>query len=46
MAAIIPARFVPYPWQRGSSRSDTIESVIEQAKQIAASGVKEIVLTG
>jgi threonylcarbamoyladenosine tRNA methylthiotransferase MtaB len=38
--------FCTIPLARGSSRSDTIESVIEQAKQIAASGVKEIVLTG
>ena len=34
------------PLARGASRSDTIESVIKNAKQIAASGVKEIVLTG
>lgn len=38
--------FCTIPLARGSSRSDTIENVIEQAKQIAASGVKEIVLTG
>jgi threonylcarbamoyladenosine tRNA methylthiotransferase MtaB len=38
--------FCTIPLARGNSRSDTIESVIEQAKQIAASGVKEIVLTG
>ncbi len=38
--------FCTIPLARGSSRSDTIESVIEQAKQIAASGIKEIVLTG
>jgi threonylcarbamoyladenosine tRNA methylthiotransferase MtaB len=38
--------FCTIPLARGASRSDTIESVIEQAKQIAASGVKEIVLTG
>jgi len=38
--------FCTIPLARGSSRSDTIEHVIEQAKQIAASGVKEIVLTG
>lgn len=31
---------------RGASRSDTIESAIAQAYAIAASGVKEIVLTG
>jgi threonylcarbamoyladenosine tRNA methylthiotransferase MtaB len=38
--------FCTIPLARGSSRSDTIEHVIEQAQQIAASGVKEIVLTG
>ncbi|TSJ37274.1 tRNA (N(6)-L-threonylcarbamoyladenosine(37)-C(2))-methylthiotransferase MtaB [Mucilaginibacter corticis] len=38
--------FCTIPLARGASRSDTIENVIEQAKQIAASGVKEIVLTG
>jgi threonylcarbamoyladenosine tRNA methylthiotransferase MtaB len=38
--------FCTIPLARGESRSDTIESVITQAKEIAASGVKEIVLTG
>jgi threonylcarbamoyladenosine tRNA methylthiotransferase MtaB len=38
--------FCTIPLARGSSRSDTIESVIAQANDIAASGVKEIVLTG
>jgi threonylcarbamoyladenosine tRNA methylthiotransferase MtaB len=38
--------FCTIPLARGNSRSDTIEHVIEQAKEIAASGVKEIVLTG
>jgi threonylcarbamoyladenosine tRNA methylthiotransferase MtaB len=38
--------FCTIPLARGSSRSDTIENVIVQAKEIAASGVKEIVLTG
>ncbi len=38
--------FCTIPLARGASRSDTIENVLEQAKQIAASGVKEIVLTG
>jgi threonylcarbamoyladenosine tRNA methylthiotransferase MtaB len=38
--------FCTIPLARGSSRSDTIENVIAQAKDIAASGVKEIVLTG
>lgn len=38
--------FCTIPLARGASRSDTIVSVIAQAQQIAASGVKEIVLTG
>ncbi|MFD0793772.1 tRNA (N(6)-L-threonylcarbamoyladenosine(37)-C(2))-methylthiotransferase MtaB [Mucilaginibacter litoreus] len=38
--------FCTIPLARGSSRSDTIENAVEQARQIAASGVKEIVLTG
>src|SRR3569833_1169305 len=38
--------FCTIPLARGASRSDTIEHVLEQAKEIAASGVKEIVLTG
>jgi len=38
--------FCTIPLARGSSRSDTINHVIEQAHEVAASGVKEIVLTG
>ncbi|QEC74557.1 tRNA (N(6)-L-threonylcarbamoyladenosine(37)-C(2))-methylthiotransferase MtaB [Mucilaginibacter ginsenosidivorax] len=38
--------FCTIPLARGASRSDTIANVIEQARQISASGVKEIVLTG
>ncbi len=38
--------FCTIPLARGASRSDTIENVLEQARQTAASGVKEIVLTG
>jgi len=38
--------FCTIPLARGSSRSDTIENVVSQAQAIAASGVKEIVLTG
>jgi len=38
--------FCTIPLARGSSRSDTIANVIAQANDIAASGVKEIVLTG
>jgi threonylcarbamoyladenosine tRNA methylthiotransferase MtaB len=38
--------FCTIPLARGSSRSDTIENAIRQATEIAASGVKEIVLTG
>lgn len=38
--------FCTIPLARGASRSDTIAHVIEQAKEIATSGIKEIVLTG
>lgn len=34
------------PLARGASRSDTIENVVNRAKLVAESGVKEIVLTG
>ena len=38
--------FCTIPLARGKSRSDTIENVIANVNKIAASGVKEIVLTG
>ena len=38
--------FCTSPLARGASRSDTIENAVKQAEEIAASGVKEIVLTG
>ncbi|MBC7864817.1 MAG: tRNA (N(6)-L-threonylcarbamoyladenosine(37)-C(2))-methylthiotransferase MtaB [Bacteroidia bacterium] len=38
--------FCTIPLARGSSRSDTIENAVANAKKIGASGVKEIVLTG
>jgi len=38
--------FCTIPLARGASRSDTIDSVVQQAETIAASGVREIVLTG
>lgn len=38
--------FCTIPLARGMSRSDTPEKIIEAAQEIAASGVKEIVLTG
>ncbi len=38
--------FCTIPMARGKSRSDTIENVIRNAKDLANSGVKEIVLTG
>ena len=34
------------PLARGISRSDTVENVIKNAKEIASQGIKEIVLTG
>lgn len=38
--------FCTIPMARGKSRSDTVANVIKNAETIAASGVKEIVLTG
>lgn len=38
--------FCTIPLARGNSRSDSIENVVKSAREIAASGVKEIVLTG
>ena len=38
--------FCTIPLARGKSRSDTIESVIANAKKIGEAGTKEIVLTG
>ncbi len=38
--------FCTIPMARGKSRSDSIANVIENAKEIAAGGSKEIVLTG
>jgi threonylcarbamoyladenosine tRNA methylthiotransferase MtaB len=41
-----PCTYCTIPLARGGSRSDTIENVLNRARQIASSGVKEIVLTG
>ena len=38
--------FCIIPWSRGLSRSRKPESVLHQARQLAAAGYKEIVLTG
>ena len=38
--------FCTIPQARGSSRSDTIENVVANARKIAEMGVREIVLTG
>lgn len=38
--------FCTIPMARGKSRSDTIEQVLDNARQIEALGIKEIVLTG
>jgi len=38
--------FCTIPLARGKSRSDTIENILKNARDIAAEGVKEIVLTG
>ena len=38
--------FCTIPLARGISRSDTVENILVQAKEIASKGIKEIVLTG
>ncbi len=38
--------FCTIPLARGKSRSDTVSSVVRQAEEVVASGIKEIVLTG
>lgn len=38
--------FCTIPMARGKSRSDSINNVVRNAEELAASGVKEIVLTG
>ena len=38
--------FCTIPLARGKSRSDTVDNIVKNAKQIASEGVKEIVLTG
>ena len=38
--------FCTIPMARGKSRSDSIENVVRNARDLAATGVKEIVLTG
>lgn len=38
--------FCTIPLARGKSRSDTLENAVDNARKIAESGVKEIVLTG
>lgn len=38
--------FCTIPLARGNSRSDTIENVVHEARQLGQRGVKEIVLTG
>ncbi|MEA5257229.1 tRNA (N(6)-L-threonylcarbamoyladenosine(37)-C(2))-methylthiotransferase MtaB [Arcicella aquatica] len=41
-----PCAYCTIPLARGASRSDTIQNVVKAAREIAESGVKEIVLTG
>ena len=41
-----PCSYCTIPLARGKSRSDSIANVVKAAKEIAESGVKEIVLTG
>lgn len=38
--------FCTIPQARGASRSDTVQNVLKNAREIASKGIKEIVLTG
>lgn len=38
--------FCTIPQARGASRSDTIQNIVNQAVEIASTGIKEVVLTG
>jgi threonylcarbamoyladenosine tRNA methylthiotransferase MtaB len=38
--------FCTIPMARGKSRSDSIDNVVKNVKELAASGIKEVVLTG
>lgn len=38
--------FCTIPMARGKSRSDTVQNAVDNARELAAAGVKEIVLTG
>ena len=41
-----PCAYCTIPLARGKSRSDTVENIVRSAREIADTGVKEIVLTG
>jgi threonylcarbamoyladenosine tRNA methylthiotransferase MtaB len=41
-----PCTYCTIPLARGKSRSDNIQNVVDQARKIGETGVKEIVLTG
>ncbi|MBC7418071.1 MAG: tRNA (N(6)-L-threonylcarbamoyladenosine(37)-C(2))-methylthiotransferase MtaB, partial [Pedobacter sp.] len=41
-----PCTYCTIPLARGASRSDNIENVVNRAQMVAATGIKEIVLTG
>jgi threonylcarbamoyladenosine tRNA methylthiotransferase MtaB len=38
--------FCTIPMARGKSRSDTVQQVVQNVQQLAANGIKEVVLTG
>ena len=41
-----PCTYCTIPLARGKSRCDTIQNIISNTKQIAAQGIKEIIITG
>ena len=46
MDAIIIVLFAPYRWQEEKAGAIVLHNVVKNVKELAARGVKEIVLTG
>ncbi len=46
MDAIITVPFAPYPWRGAKAGATALTNVVTNVEELAATGVKEIVLTG
>ena len=46
MAVIIIVLFAPFPWRGEKAAAIQLKMLLSNAKELAAKGVKEIVLTG